>query len=330
MRALRGSLGVERQKSRVGVAIGARAGRVRPGGSLTRAVGHVLDGVGEFDQGKSLDRERNSDDNRSIHPIVTVTQTMSEQPTTDQGKRRAGRPRGEQPPMTTAERMRAMRDRARQAAIFETDWASASDTRLTEAAGHLMRAGRPALLARVAIEMMSRANARRLDVAGAVKLDWRVVDPSRSSEPSESVDQGEPIQGSEPVEAVESSASNPSKPMVSVTVTNSATVDQGELFALPSLVPDLAMSSSTASASNVEPVASKSSASKSRNDYPTEVKAKAILALRRGQSKGEVLALISRLMPNGRAPHGNYHKLVVKQWPNDPRVVEILAKLEAE
>ena len=51
------------------------------------------------------------------------------------------------------------------------------------------------MLARVLVEMVARANARRLDVAGAVELDWRVVDPSRSSEPSESV------------EAVESSAS---------------------------------------------------------------------------------------------------------------------------
>lgn len=44
MRALRGALGVERQKSRVGV--GARAGRTRPGGRPTRAVGRLLDGVG--------------------------------------------------------------------------------------------------------------------------------------------------------------------------------------------------------------------------------------------------------------------------------------------
>ena len=275
----------------------------------------MLDGVGEFDQGKSLDRERNSDDNRPIHPIVTVTQTMSEQPTTDQGKRRAGRPRGEQPPMTTAERMRAMRDRARQAAIFETDWASASDTRLLESAGHLMRDGRPALLARVAVEMLSRANARRLDVAGAVELDWRVVDPSRSSEPSESVDQGEPIQGSEPVEAVESSASNPSEPMVSVTVTNSEPVDQGELFALPSILFAMPIESTRAS----EP-----SASKGSREYPAETKAKAVRMKDQGKTHAEIVAMIASEC--GHGPNLSNLGRQIQGWRKDLRVVAILEK----
>ena len=267
---------------------------------------------------------------------------MSEQPTraADQGKRRAGRPRGEQPPMTTAERMRAMRDRARQAAIFETDWASASDTRLTEAAGHLMRAGRPALLAGVAVEMMARANARRLDVAGAVELDWRVVDPSRSSEPSESVDQGEPIQGSEPVEAVESSASNPSKPMVSVTVTNSEPVDQGELFALPSILFAMPVESKPcqSSASHVEPVDQGEAVAKSvepvastpvkgKSDYPAETKARAVLAYRQGMKARDVRALIKAEC--GEDPDSNLAKNV-RAWEQQAAVVAILATLEAE
>lgn len=254
--------------------------------------------------------------------------------------------------MTTAERMRAMRDRARQAAIFETDWASASDTRLLESAGHLMRDGRPALLARVAVEMLSRANARRLDVAGAVELDWRVVDPSRSSEPSESVDQGEPIQGSEPVEAVESSASNPSEPMVSVTVTNGEPVDQGELFALPSILfampveptrasEPVESKPSRSSASHVEPVdqgkgsreypaepvASKPSASKGSREYPAETKARAVLAYKQGMKARDVRALIKAEC--GEDPDSNLAKNI-RAWEQQAAVVAILAKLETE
>ena len=69
---------------------------------------------------------------------------------------------------------------------------------------------------------------------------------------------------------------------------------------------------------------SRSSASKGKRGYPPEVKARAVLASQQGQGKGEVLALISSLMPDGRAPHDNYSKLVLKEWPNDSRVLALL------
>lgn len=117
-------------------------------------------------------------------------------------------------------------------------------------------------------------------------------------------------------------------------VTADEQLDQGELFALPSLVPDLAMSISTAVAKSVEPVASKSvksksSASKGKRKYPLAVVARAIQMKDRSASNAEILAMIQAEC--GEAPDvTNLTSKLINPARKDPRVVEILATLEAE
>lgn len=82
-------------------------------------------------------------------------------------KRGRGRPKGERPPLSSAERMRRLRERAATALYApeaERDGqalADLSDTALCELVREPLKAGRPFALADVMVELVHRANARQ-------------------------------------------------------------------------------------------------------------------------------------------------------------------------
>lgn len=98
-------------------------------------------------------------------------------------KRGRGRPKGDRPALTGAERMRRLREQARtvlNAPEVERDGrtlASLSDTALCELVRGALRVGHPLAMTEIITELMNRTNARRMDGCPAVHLA-RWVEPS--------------------------------------------------------------------------------------------------------------------------------------------------------
>ena len=114
-------------------------------------------------------------------------------------KRDRGRPKGDRPPLSSAERMRRLRERAREALDTPESereglgLSDQSDTALVELVREPLKAGRPFALAEVMAELVHRANARQAGkhpdrepvrlarwVAGAGWVEW---EDSRSVTP---------------------------------------------------------------------------------------------------------------------------------------------------
>ena len=254
---------------------------------------------------------------------------MSDQIDMFPGKRGRGRPKGDRPALTGAQRMRRLREKAATVLYggeVETGQtlADLSDTALIELVRAPIRDGYPVTVTEIMVELVKRADSRRSPHVDSVRLARWV-----NGGWYELTGQDESCHVTE----------NPEIPTGHVDMDNGhvteneATVDQGEAFTLAPILLELAMPVEPVEAVEaVESKPSRSSASKvdqgkGSRDYPAETKARALLLLDQGKTHAEILAMIRAEL--GYAPDSNPSKNL-KRWRKDPRVVEILAKLETD
>ena len=246
---------------------------------------------------------------------------MSDQIDMFPGKRGRGRPKGDRPALTGAQRMQRLREKAATVLYggeVETGQtlADLSDTALVELVRAPIRDGHPVTVTEIMIELVKRAESRRSPHVDSVRLArwvnggwYELTGQDESCHVTENTEI--------PTNHVDMSNGHVTE--------NEATVDQGEAFPLPSLVLDLAMPvESKMSASNVEPVASKSSASKGGREYPPDVRAKAVRMKDQKKPHAEILDMIASEC--GRKPRLSEIGRQIKGWREDSRVVAILEK----
>lgn len=268
---------------------------------------------------------------------------MSDQIDMFPGKRGRGRPKGDRPALTGAQRMQRLREKAATVLYggeVETGQtlADLSDTALIELVRTPIRDGYPVTVTEIMVELVKRADSRRSPHVDSVRLArwvnggwYELTGQDKSCHVTENPEI--------PTDYVDMDNGHVTE--------NESTVDQGEAFPLAPIPLELAMpvesKPSRSSAKSVEPIKSKSSASKGSQwadlvetiapSASTQTKAKAVAILMK-RDKATHADIIDVLKAGGvhcpASISSNLGRDYLPKYATESDVAEILATLETE